>query len=149
MLDPTSQHPARGSDREMPATSVRAGAGSKRVTSVLGLKSGDPFFALGSLCQGHKQTGNLRNNKELAVCLGQSSRAVKDSRLTEHIVPTSLARPLAAGFAATASVTPLATWQKCCFPAAEPPAIWGRGGGQRSPAQLTPKELHLQRANRV
>jgi hypothetical protein len=62
--------------------------------SVLGLKSGDPFFARGSLRQGHKQTGNLRNNKELAVCLGQSSRAVKDSRLIEHIVPTSLAHPL-------------------------------------------------------
>lgn len=83
----------------------------------------------GSLHQGHKQTGNLRNNKELAVCLGQSSRAVKDSRLIEHIVPTSLAHPLPPVRVAAASVTPLATWQRRYFPVAEP--LNHLGGGAR------------------
>lgn len=53
-------------------------------------KTGRPFSSKSSLCQGHKQITNLRNNKKLTICLRQSAQTIKDSRLIEHIVPASL-----------------------------------------------------------
>lgn len=47
------------------------------------LKTRLQFPSKSYLCQHHKKIGNLRNNKKLAICRGQSAQTIKDSPLSK------------------------------------------------------------------
>lgn len=75
------------------------------------LKTGLQFSSKSCLCQHRKQTGNLRNDKKLAICWGQSAQTIKDSPLDlSHVVAASPAPPQMAAVVAL-TLAPLAAWQ--------------------------------------
>ena len=77
-------------------------------------QTGLQFPSKSSLCWRHKQIGNLRNNKKLAICLEQSAQTVKDS-LPNRAYCSSQPRSATAGPAVALALTPLAAWQDGCF----------------------------------
>lgn len=57
------------------------------------LKTDPQFPSESSLCQCYKQTGNLRNNQKLTICLGQSAQTIKDSPLNRAYCSSQLSSP--------------------------------------------------------